>query len=258
MAALLIYYSLLPFFALASSLDLPSHGCYWTECQSKWFGGCSSHFSADLSDNCNGLCGESDSPPCLPFHTHFHCCIPETPKVTNRCGRCNNKLDFGEEYICCTDCSEPYIMDKASKLGYCKSGAQLAMQLKPQETFKWVSGPWMKCSAPCDGGVRYRDVACFGSTAGTSVKQYPVDDARCSLKDMPPRQEACNLQRCVDFSISESTNYEKRGVSGWFIALIVLLGLVAVGGIAFAGYTYYKRRTSTSSGFVYIMMEGYS
>ncbi|OAY82748.1 hypothetical protein ACMD2_01509, partial [Ananas comosus] len=165
MAALLIYYSLLPFFALASSLDLPSHGCYWTECQSKWFGGCSSHFSADLSDNCNGLCGESDSPPCLPFHTHFHCCIPETPKVTNRCGRCNNKLDFGEEYICCTDCAEPYIMDKA-------------------KTFKWVSGPWMKCSAPCDGGVRYRDVACFGSTAGTSVKQYPVDDARCSLKDM--------------------------------------------------------------------------
>lgn len=68
----------------------------------------------------------------LFYNMAFASSRTETPKVTNRCGRCNNKLDFGEEYICCTDCAEPYIMDKASKLGYCKSGAQLAMQLKPQ------------------------------------------------------------------------------------------------------------------------------
>lgn len=54
------------------------------------------------------------------------------PKVTNKCGHCKSKLDFGKEFICCSDCSDPTIMDKNSKLGYCKSGADLTMQLKPQ------------------------------------------------------------------------------------------------------------------------------
>ncbi|CAL9075331.1 unnamed protein product [Musa textilis] len=67
--------------------DLHSHGCFWTEsCQSKWVGGCSTGLVAvDQSDNCNGLCEESKFPPCLPFHTHFHCCKPESPRLTNKC-----------------------------------------------------------------------------------------------------------------------------------------------------------------------------
>ncbi|XP_072964712.1 uncharacterized protein [Typha angustifolia] len=259
MATPLLLYLLIPFFAIASSLDVPSHGCYWTACQTVWFGGCgAANIIADQSVNCNGLCGESNTPPCLPLHTHLYCCVPETPRVSNKCARCKNKLDFGKEDICCTDCSDPSIINNESKLGFCKSGAELAMQLKPQENFKWVAGPWMKCSSPCDGGVRYRDVSCFGSTADASIKHYPVDDASCSLEDMPARQEACNLQGCGDFSITESNKDKKSGMSGWLVALIVLLGLVAIGGIAFAGYAYYKRRTSTPSGFVYIMLEGYS
>ncbi|XP_029121173.1 uncharacterized protein [Elaeis guineensis] len=169
------------------SADPSSHGCYWTEsCQNKWLGGCGAGYAiADQSDNCNGLCEESSYPPCLPFHTHFHCCKPESPRVTNRCARCQIKLDFGDEYICCTDCSDPYLIDKSSKLGYCKSGAELTKQLKPQEIFKWVAGPWMKCSSPCDGGVRYRDVGCFGSNDyDASIKHYPVDDSRCSAEEM--------------------------------------------------------------------------
>lgn len=252
---------LISYLAPSIPADLSSHGCYWTEsCQSKWLGGCAAGYAiADRSDNCNGLCQESTYPPCLPFHTHFHCCKPESPKVTNRCATCQIKLDFGDEYICCTDCSDPYLFDKSSKLGYCKSGAELAKQLKPQEIFKWVAGPWMKCSSPCDGGVRYRDVGCFGSNSyDASIKHYPVDDSRCSAEEMPARQEPCNLHSCADFSISDSNNGEQRGMSGWLVVLFVLLGLLSIGGLGFAAYTYHKRRTSTPSGFVYIMLEGYS
>jgi len=52
------------------------------------------------------------------------------------------------------------------------------------ETFHWVAGPWMICSSPCDGGVRYRDVACYGSLDDSTIKHYPVDDASCSADEM--------------------------------------------------------------------------
>lgn len=58
----------------------------------------------------------------------------ESPKITDRCTKCKNKVDYGDEYICCTDCSDPYITDRNTKLGYCKTGAELAVQLKPKGT----------------------------------------------------------------------------------------------------------------------------
>ncbi|KAL5227802.1 hypothetical protein ABZP36_016067 [Zizania latifolia] len=201
---------------------------------------------------------ESRSPPCLPLHTHFYCCIPGTPKLTKKCGNCKNKLDFGKEFVCCSDCSDPTILIKDSKLGYCKSGAELSIQLKPQETYHWVVGPWMKCSSPCDGGVQYRDVACYGNLSDAMIKHYPVDDASCSADEMPSRQEACNQQSCGDSNMTEPTDSKRSGMSGWLVALILLLGLVAIGGIVFTSYTYYLRRTSGRSGFVYVMMEAYS
>ncbi|KAF2951137.1 uncharacterized protein [Oryza sativa Japonica Group] len=248
----------LPFLAVAACLDVPSHGCYWTGCQSKWSRVCSAgHFLDSQSDDCDGLCTESKSPPCLPFHKHFHCCITGTPKLTNKCGHCKNKLDFGKEFVCCSDCSDPTILIKHRKMGYCKSGAELSMQLKPHEIYHWVAGPWMKCSSPCDGGVRYRDVACYGNLSDATIKHYPVDDASCSADEMPARQEACNEQSCgVD--MAEQTNSRKNGMSGWLVALILLLGLGAIGGIVFTSYTYYLRRTSGRNGFVYVMMEAYS
>uniref|UniRef100_A0A804NHY8 Uncharacterized protein n=1 Tax=Zea mays TaxID=4577 RepID=A0A804NHY8_MAIZE len=181
-----------------------------------------------------------------------------TPKVTNKCGHCKSKLDFGKEFICCSDCSDPTIMDKNSKLGYCKSGADLTMQLKLQETFRWVAGPWMTCSSPCDGGIRYRDVACYGNLDDDTIKHYPVDDASCSADKMPARQEACNQQSCSDPEMTQSVNPKESGMSGWLVVLVVILGLSAAAGIAFTSYTYYVRRTSGTSGFVYVMMEAYS
>lgn len=257
---LLLLLVILSLLSPAFSGELPSRGCYWTEsCQSKWFGGCDvGHVVTDQSDDCNGLCGESSHPPCLPFHTHFHCCKPENPKVTDRCSRCKNKLDFGDEYICCTDCSDPFLIDKNTKFGYCKTGAELAVQLKPQETFEWVAGPWMQCSSPCDGGIRYRDVGCFGSSEDMSIEHYPVDDSRCSAEGMPARQEPCNVKRCMDLSTTDVNETKQRGMSGWLITLLIILGLAAVGGFGFAGYVFYRRRTSTPTGFVYIMLEGYS
>ncbi|XP_020529563.1 uncharacterized protein LOC18444687 isoform X2 [Amborella trichopoda] len=169
-----------------SSADLPSHGCYWTEtCQSKWIGGCGSgRIVVDQSDDCHGLCSESKYPPCIPFYTRFHCCKPESPKLTDRCTKCKNKIDFGDEYICCTDCSYPHVIDKSTKLGYCKTRAELALQLKPHEVFTWITGPWMKCSSPCDGGLRYRDVGCFGKIEDRSIAHYPVDDNKCVDAEM--------------------------------------------------------------------------
>ncbi|RRT37217.1 hypothetical protein B296_00052232, partial [Ensete ventricosum] len=114
------------------------------------------------------------------------------------------------------------------------------LPLQISEVFKWVAGPWMKCSSPCDGGVRYRDVGCYGSTDDPSIKHYLVDDSRCSDQEMPLRQEPCNLQSCGDLSISVSSDKPSM-MSGWLVALLVILGLVAVGGVGFAGYIYYKR-----------------
>jgi hypothetical protein len=42
----------------------------------------------------------------------------------------------------------------------------------------------MMCSSPCDGGIRYRDVACYGSLDDNTIKHYPVDDASCSADEM--------------------------------------------------------------------------
>ncbi|KAL6842803.1 hypothetical protein ACP4OV_027647 [Aristida adscensionis] len=277
---------LLPLLAVATCADVPSHGCYWTDCQSKWFGVCAArHFIDSHSDDCDGLCTDSKSPPCLPLHTHFYCCKPVTgtPRVTNKCVHCKNKIDFGKEFICCSDCSDPTILNKDSKLGYCKSGAELTTQLKPKETFHWVAGPWMMCSSPCDGGLRYRDVACYGSLDDNTIKHYPVDDASCSSDEMPARQEVCNQQSCSDPGMAQPAISKKNGMSGWLMAFVIVLCLCAIGGIAFTSYTYYmrafvclaslsaiayaiytapsfegKKRTSGPSGFVYVMMEPYS
>lgn len=54
------------------------------------------------------------------------------------------------------------------------------------ETFHWVAGPWMTCSSPCDGGIRYRDVACYGNLDDNTIKHYPVGDASCSADEMVP------------------------------------------------------------------------
>ncbi|KAK9100879.1 hypothetical protein Scep_024309 [Stephania cephalantha] len=249
------------FFLLSLSSFAPSHqGCYWMEsCQNKWIGGCGSgHIVVDQSNECKGLCQEPEYAPCLPFYTHFHCCKPESPKVTDKCTRCKNKLDYGDEYICCIDCSDPSIIDTNTKLGYCKTGAELVSQIKRQEHFKWVAGPWMPCSSPCDGGVSYRDVECFRETENRSIPRFPVDDSRCLGEEMPARQEPCNLRSCSDVSNKDLVETDRGGMPVWLVLFLVLFGAAAICGLGFAGCTMYKRRASSQHGFVYIMLESYN
>ena len=41
--------------------------------------------------------------------------------------------------------------------------------------------------------------------------------------------------------MTQSVNPKKSGMSGWLVALVVILGLSAAVGIAFTSYTYYVR-----------------
>lgn len=43
------------------------------------------------------------------------------------------------------DCSDPYLIDKNTKLGYCKTGAELAVQLKPHGSYHCISYPLFLC-----------------------------------------------------------------------------------------------------------------
>eukprot|EP01018_Ginkgo_biloba_P022588 Gb_18485 [translate_table: standard] len=237
-----------------------AQGCYWTgTCQSRWIGGCGSGLIAvDQSDDCHGLCPEPQYPSCLPFYTHFQCCKEETPKAIDACSKCENKIDLGDEYVCCTDCSDPSITNKDTKLGYCRTGAQLAIQFKPQEVFMWVAGPWMECSSPCDGGIRYRDVSCFAILEDSPVKNYAVDDSKCLFVEMPARQETCNMQSCTERTVDDSKHYKRRGMSAWALTLLILLSMATISGLAYGGYNLYNRQTSAEHGFVYVMLEGYS
>ena len=47
----------------------------WVPKQIVWSMRCSPLLDSQ-SDDCDGLCMESKSPPCLPLHTHFYCCKP--------------------------------------------------------------------------------------------------------------------------------------------------------------------------------------
>ncbi len=48
------------------------------------------------------------------------------------CGQCANKVDVGEEWLCCSDCSEPQITDTDARVGFCQTRASLGSQLKPR------------------------------------------------------------------------------------------------------------------------------
>jgi hypothetical protein len=70
----------------------------------------------------------------------------------------------------------------------------------------------------------------------------------------PAREEGCNLTACQGIK----PYHKKRHLPIWAIVLISLSTVAAAGGLAFASYLVYKRRTENSNhGFVYVMLEGY-
>ncbi|XP_048233642.1 A disintegrin and metalloproteinase with thrombospondin motifs 7-like [Ricinus communis] len=238
---------------LSLNVNIPSHGCYWNvSCQDKLGGECGmGHAITDRSNDCKGLCPEPKYSVCPPpYYTRFYCCIPETPEVTkDRCSKCDTKVDTGDEYICCTDCSDPHMYSDELKSGYCRSGAKLLVEPQPKEVFKWVAGPWKPCSSLCDGGIRYRNVECYAVFADTLVPDYPVYDHKCSLEEMPAREEPCNVRSCLQLRDGDSQG-RKYGLT---LGLLIFLGIVAISGVTFAGYIQFKRRNSMQYGQVYII-----
>ncbi|GAB4850109.1 hypothetical protein Ancab_029408 [Ancistrocladus abbreviatus] len=243
----------------APSSDFPSQGCYWTEtCMHKWWGDCGG-LVYNQSDNCYGLCQGPKYSPCPTFHTRFFCCVAGSPKkVVDGCQKCDHKVDYGDEFVCCSDCSYPDMVYSDSSSGYCKTGAELILQPKPKEVFKWVTGPWLPCSSSCGGGIRSRTVECFAVIEDTSTPDYPVYDDHCSNEERPSKQELCNLESCAEDKNNRSDDRQHGRMPAWLVTILILLGVVAVGAVGFAGYLFYTRRTSNQHGYVYIMLEGYS
>ncbi|KAJ4830515.1 hypothetical protein Tsubulata_041126 [Turnera subulata] len=188
--------------------------------------------------------------------------LAEIPEVTKDwCTKCSNKMDNGDQYTCCRDCSDPHIISDAGKpkLGYCQTGAELFVEPKENDSariFKWVPGPWKPCSSPCDGGIRSRDVECYAVFEDTLLPDYSVYDHLCSSMEMPAREEPCNLRSCLELHDAGSLAGKQPRKPTWAVALLSFIGIMVIGGIGFAVYTLYKRRTS-QYGHVYVMMDGY-
>ncbi|XP_021848189.1 uncharacterized protein [Spinacia oleracea] len=254
----LLFLLFLSLLYVAFSEDFPSQGCYWTEtCLHKLHGDCGG-LVYNQSSNCYGNCQGLKYSSCPPNHTHFYCCIAGSPtKVKDGCKKCENKVEDDDGFVCCGDCTYPDMVYGDTSLGYCKSGSELISQPKPKEVFKWVNGPWLPCSALCGGGIRSRRVDCYAVIEETSFPDYPVYDDHCLNQEKPKVRELCNLQNCVASVVSNGKDKGRRHsrTLTWMMILLIFVAIIALG---FAGFIFYTRRTSNESGYVYIMMEGFS
>lgn len=57
---------------------------------------------------------------------------PDKAEESTFCSRCATKKEIGDEWYCCSDCSEPAVTDVKSKTGYCQTEAHLRVQPKPR------------------------------------------------------------------------------------------------------------------------------
>lgn len=68
----------------------------------------------------------------------------------------------------------------------------------PRDTQRYFykTGVYGKCSAACNGGMRYRSVQCW---IKDPLNPRDVDETRCITQGLlrPQSQEACNTHRCV-------------------------------------------------------------
>eukprot|EP00271_Cylindrocystis_brebissonii_P012232 TRINITY_DN30440_c0_g1_i1.p1 TRINITY_DN30440_c0_g1~~TRINITY_DN30440_c0_g1_i1.p1 ORF type:complete len:283 (-),score=10.82 TRINITY_DN30440_c0_g1_i1:667-1488(-) len=257
-------------FHLTISTDFPKEGCFWTgNCLSIWGGGCGEgRVVVGKSESCGGLCMPPQYPACSVFATHFQCCNLNKPRVNSACGRCEQRLDMGNAYLCCEDCSEPSVANQETGEGFCRTGSHLAITLKRSEPAVWWAGSWGNCSSTCGGGTRQRPVECrqASSDPASHPEDLSVSNDRCGAA-MPPVEEACNLHPCPprpkaaakhEKQAQRSDPAGRRGSSGWLFALYSFLGVAVLAGIGFGGYVYYQRHIDKDQGIVYVMLEGYT
>lgn len=72
------------------------------------------------------------------------------------------------------------------------------------QTYFYKTGVYGKCSAACNGGMRYRSVECWMKDP---LNPRAVDETRCINQRLlrPQSQEACNRHRCVPAKYSVSS-----------------------------------------------------
>ncbi|KAH9615466.1 hypothetical protein KSS87_021381 [Heliosperma pusillum] len=166
-------------------------------------------------------------------------------KMKDGCVKCESKIDGGDEFVCCSDCTYPEMAYGDGSSGHCKSGALLISQPKPK--------------APCGGGIRSRRVECFAVIEDTSSLDYPVYDDLCSAQDKLTGREACNEQSCLAEAVNTRKEDRRHNTTS---PMWIILGFLTGGGVlGFGGFILYKRITSSqpnNNGYVYIMMDGFS
>lgn len=229
--------------------------CFWdSRCQNLWMGGCGNGYVAvQTSNDCQGLCAVQQYEACPLFFTRFQCCREGRARLSSTCSKCPNKKDIGSDWICCSDCSEPFITEAKSKFGYCQTDAYLSVQPKPRELFKWHARSWTTCSGKCKKAKRTREIQCLRYMENDPHLVEVVENDKCPNSAKPSHKE-----RCIPRGCKGSSHHKRRKLPAWAIVLISLTCLTVVGGLAFAGFIIYRRRNDSSNhGFVYVMLDNY-
>lgn len=232
-----------------------AEACFWSSrCQNPWMGGCGKGYApVETSNDCQGLCPMPEYGTCPPFFTRFQCCREDKARESTSCSRCSIQKEIGNEWFCCSDCSEPVVTDAKSKTGYCQTDAYLSVQPKPRELFKWNARGWTSCRGHCKKASRTREVQCLRYMEHAPHLTAVMTDDKCLVSTKPSSREQRTPPSCMG-----ATHDKRQGLPVWATVLIILTSAVAVGGLAFVGFLFYRRHYDSNHGFVYVMLDSYS
>jgi hypothetical protein len=219
----------------------------------------------EQSDDCHGLCGPPRYPVCGPFQTHLLCCNEETPVPSDECARCGNRVEVADHWMCCSDGTQAQVINHELKTGFCRSGAQLAIQPKQREVFKWMPREWSECSASCGEGVKRRVIPCVGMLEHSPKQLYYVNETKCDASRMPHHKKPCRAKACSHDRRAETDQHNekhrrKSKLPIWGKLMIFGFTIITTAGLSVGGYVWYRRwkERNSNHGFVYVMLDNYS
>jgi len=77
-----------------------------------------------------------------------------------------------------------------------KPPTKIACNTQPCRSYYWLSGPWQKCSASCNGGLQTRDVHCMSSDG-----ERQADSLCTPLATKPSTSQTCALEKCPSYQL---------------------------------------------------------